>query len=38
MPKELPSEIMALINTVFKAFNSKSSTLFKSVYGTAMWS
>ena len=33
MPKELPSEIMALIGTVFKAFNSKSSTLFKSVYG-----
>jgi len=33
MPEELPTEIVALIDTAFKAFNSKNSALFKSVYG-----
>ncbi|MGH7845570.1 MAG: YybH family protein [Candidatus Binatia bacterium] len=33
MPEELPGELKAQIDTVFKAFNSKNSTLFNSVYG-----
>jgi ketosteroid isomerase-like protein len=33
MPKELPADILALIDTVFKAFNSKNSILLNSVYG-----
>jgi ketosteroid isomerase-like protein len=32
MAKELPADITALIDTVFKAFNSKNSTLLNSVY------
>jgi ketosteroid isomerase-like protein len=32
VPNELPPEIIALINTVFKAFNNKDSDLLYSVY------
>ncbi len=33
MAEELPGELKALIDAVFKAFNSKNSTLLNSVYG-----
>jgi hypothetical protein len=31
-PQEPPTDIVALVDTVFRAFNSKDSTLLKSVY------
>ena len=33
MPKELPAEISALINTALVAFNHKDSAAFKSTFG-----
>ena len=33
MPDKLPADIVALIDTVFTAFNSKNATLLSSVYG-----